>query len=285
MTFETLALEHESAIRLGFFLATLLLLAGWELIAPLRAPIAARSIRWSNHIVLLILNMVLLRLAFPVAAAYVALAASERGTGLFNMLPVAYPVAVVASLLAFDLSVYLVHRVFHGAPLFWRMHRLHHADLDVDVATAVRFHPIQMVLSVLIKLAVILALGTPVLAVLVFETVFHIILLFSHANVRIAPAVDRVLRWFIVTPDMHRVHHSVQRAETDSNFGFALPWWDRLFGTYRAEPAAGHERMTVGIERFRTRRDLWLGRMLLNPFVGSEPSSRELKPQPAAVRR
>jgi sterol desaturase/sphingolipid hydroxylase (fatty acid hydroxylase superfamily) len=154
------------------------------------------------------------------------------------------------------------------------MHRLHHADVDVDVATALRFHPIQMVLSVIVKLGVILALGTPVLAVVLFESLFHIILLFSHANVRIPRSVDRVLRWFVVTPDMHRVHHSAEVAETNSNFGFALPWWDRLFGTYRAEPAAGHQRMTLGIELFRTPRDLWLDQLLLNPFLdGRKPSA------------
>ena len=267
MSFETFLIQQESVIRLGFFVAALALIAAWELLVPLRAPAAPRAIRWSNNMALAILNLVLLRVLFPVAAVYVAVLANERGAGFFNMFPVAYPVAVVASLLAFDLSVYLVHLVFHHAPALWRMHRVHHADVDVDVATALRFHPIQMALSVLVKFAVILVLGTPVLAVLIFETVFHVILLFSHANVRIPQAVDRVLRWFIVTPDMHRVHHSIHLSETNSNFGFALPWWDRLFGTYRAEPAAGHERMILGIELFRTRRDFWLDRMLLNPFL------------------
>ena len=267
MPFETFLVQQESVIRLGFFVTALVLIAAWELLVPLRAPGAPRAIRWTNNMALAILNIVLLRVLFPVAAVYVAVLASERGAGFFNMFPVAYPVAVMASLLAFDLSVYLVHLVFHNAPALWRMHRVHHADVDVDVATALRFHPIQMALSVLVKFAVILVLGTPVLAVLIFETVFHVILLFSHANVRIPRGVDRVLRWFIVTPDMHRVHHSIHLSETNSNFGFAFPWWDRLFGTYRAEPAAGHERMTLGIELFRTRRDFWLDRMLLNPFL------------------
>jgi len=267
MSFDALLLEHESAIRLGSFLGVFVLLALWEALAPRRAPDASKVIRWSNNAALVIANMLLIRLLFPLAAVGLAVFVEERGTGVFNMFPVPYVVAVVVSLLAFDLAVYLIHLAFHTAPVLWRMHRVHHADVDVDVATAVRFHPIQMVLSAAVKLAVILVLGPPVLAVLLFETLFQALLLFNHTNVRIAPAVERVLRWFIVTPDMHRVHHSIHPAETNSNFGFALPWWDRLFGTYRAEPAMGHERMALGIDSFRTERDFWLDRMLLNPFL------------------
>jgi sterol desaturase/sphingolipid hydroxylase (fatty acid hydroxylase superfamily) len=266
MSFETFLVDHESAIRLGFFLGTFVLLAAWELFAPRRVPGTSKVIRWTNNAALAIVNIVLVRVLFPLAAVALAVFVNERGAGLFNMFTIPYPLAIVASVLAFDLAVYLIHLAFHTAPVLWRMHRVHHADVDFDVATAVRFHPLQMVLSTLVKFAVILVLGTPVLAVLVFEAVFHALLLFNHANVHIPPAVDRVLRWFVVTPDMHRVHHSIRLAETNSNFGFALPWWDRLLGTYRAGPAAGHERMTIGIERFRARRDSWLDRMLLNPF-------------------
>ena len=267
MSFDAFLLEHESAIRLGFFLGALAVLAAWEWFAPLRASRTSKAIRWTNNVALAVLNILLLRLLFSLAAVGLAVFVNQRGTGVLNMFPVPYPLAIVASLLAFDLAIYLVHLAFHTAPVLWRMHRLHHSDVDVDVATAVRFHPIQVLLSTLIKFAVILALGPPVLAVLLFETLFHALLLFNHANVRIPPAVDRVLRWFVVTPDMHRVHHSVLRAETDSNFGFALPWWDRLFGTYCAEPAAGHVRMIVGIEPFPTQRDAWLDRMLLDPWL------------------
>jgi sterol desaturase/sphingolipid hydroxylase (fatty acid hydroxylase superfamily) len=267
MSFDALLLEHESAIRLGSFLGVFVLLALWEALAPRRVPETSKVIRWSNNAALVIANILLVRLLFPLAAVGLAVFVEERGTGVLNMYSVPYVVAVVVSLLAFDLAVYLIHLAFHTAPVLWRMHRVHHADVDVDVATAVRFHPIQMVLSAAVKLAVILVLGPPVLAVVLFETLFHALLLFNHTNVRIAPAVERVLRWFIVTPDMHRVHHSIHPAETNSNFGFALPWWDRLFGTYRAEPAAGHERMALGIDSFRTERDFWLDRMLLNPFL------------------
>lgn len=272
MSFDTFLLDHESTIRLGFFLGAFVLLAVWELFAPRRASETSKVIRWTNNGALAIVNILMVRVLFPLAAVGLAVFVNERGTGLLNMFPVPYPLAIVASLLAFDLAVYLVHLAFHTAPVLWRMHRVHHADVDFDVTTAVRFHPLQMVLSTLIKFAVILVLGTPVLAVLVFEAVFHALLLFNHANVHIPRAVDRVLRWFVVTPDMHRVHHSVRSAETDSNFGFALPWWDRLFGTYRAEPAAGQERMTLGIGQFRTQRDFWLDRLLLNPFLDERTS-------------
>jgi len=267
MPFDKFLLDHESAIRLGSFLGTFVLLAAWELFAPRRASEASKAIRWTNNVGLAIVNILMVRVLFPMAAVGLALFVNERGTGLLNMFPVPYPLAVVASVVVFDLAVYLVHLAFHTAPVLWRMHRVHHADLHVDVATAVRFHPIQILLSTLIKFAVILVLGPPVLAVLLFETVFHALVLFNHTNVRIPPAVDRVLRWFVVTPDMHRVHHSIHSGETNSNFGFALPWWDRLLGTYRAEPAAGHERMTLGIELFRAERDSWLDRMLLNPVL------------------
>ncbi|TMG73103.1 MAG: sterol desaturase family protein, partial [Betaproteobacteria bacterium] len=161
---------------------------------------------------------------------------------------------------------YLIHLMFHAVPALWRVHRMHHADVDFDVTTGARFHPIQILLAVPIKFAVIFVLGLPVLAVLVFEAVFNALSLFNHANVRIPPTVDRILRWFLVTPDMHRVHHSVDATETNSNFSFVLPWWDRLFGTYRARPEGGHERMTIGVDQFRAPRDFRLDRMLLQPF-------------------
>jgi sterol desaturase/sphingolipid hydroxylase (fatty acid hydroxylase superfamily) len=267
MPFDTFLLEHEPAIRLGFLLGALVLLGAWESIAPRRAAQASKALRWANNAALAAVNMLVVRVALPLAGVGLAAFVSERGTGLLNMVPVPYVLAVAVSLLAFDLAVYLVHLAFHAAPVLWRMHRVHHADVDVDVATAVRFHPIQVALSTLVKFAVILALGTPVLAVALFETLFHVLLVFNHANVRIAPAADRVLRWLIVTPDMHRIHHSLRPGETNSNYGFALPWWDRLFGTYRGEPAAGHERMTLGIERFRAPRHSRLDRLLLNPFL------------------
>jgi len=211
-------------------------------------------------------NVVLVRAALPVAAVGVAAFAAERGMGLFNLFHAPDLLAIPLSVLALDLAIYLQHRMFHAIPLFWRLHRVHHADLDFDVTTGARFHPIEIGLSMLIRFAVILALGPPAVAVLVFEVLVNASSMFNHGNVRIPAAIDRVLRWVVVTPDMHRVHHSIDPRETNSNFGFSLPWWDRLFGTYRAEPRAGHEAMTIGIAQFRSPHELRLDRMLLQPF-------------------
>jgi sterol desaturase/sphingolipid hydroxylase (fatty acid hydroxylase superfamily) len=175
---------------------------------------------------------------------------------------------VVASVVILDLAIYLQHVLFHAVPALWRLHRMHHADLEFDVSTGLRFHPIEILLSMLIKFAVIGALGAPALSVLIFEVLLNATSMFNHGNVRIPLGFDRVLRWLVVTPDMHRVHHSILARETNSNFGFNLPWWDRLFGTYRAQPAAGHEAMTIGIEQFRDPRELGLDRMLIQPFRG-----------------
>jgi sterol desaturase/sphingolipid hydroxylase (fatty acid hydroxylase superfamily) len=197
-----------------------------------------------------------------------ALVAEQRGWGLMNAVAAPAWIAVPVSVLLLDLAIYLQHVAFHAVPALWRLHRMHHADLDIDVTTGLRFHPIEIVLSMGIKLAVVTALGAPAVAVLVFEVLLNATSMFNHANLRLPQPIDRALRWLVVTPDMHRVHHSVAVAETNSNYGFNLPWWDRLFGTYRDQPAAGHDGMTIGVERFRSPRDLMLDRMLLQPFRG-----------------
>jgi sterol desaturase/sphingolipid hydroxylase (fatty acid hydroxylase superfamily) len=259
-------LSHELPVRLGVFAGIFATMAAWELLAPRRALQQRRALRWTNNLALTVLNSVLLRVTLPVAAIGVAAFAAERGMGVLNFVPVPYPWAVVLSLLALDLAIYLQHLMFHAVPLFWRLHRVHHADLDFDVTTGARFHPVEIILSMLIKFAVILALGAPAVAVLLFEILLNATSMFNHGNVRLPGGVDRVLRWLLVTPDMHRVHHSIDPRETNTNFGFNVPWWDRLFGTYRAQPQAGHASMTIGIEQFRTPRELWLNRMLLQPF-------------------
>src|SRR5439155_3579387 len=266
MAFDAFLIGNEPAIRLGVFLSSFVLIALWELFTPRRVLEIPRRVRWANNLGLAVVNVLLVRVLFPSAAVGMAILAGERGVGLLNVFPMSYPLAVILSLLSLDLMMYLMHLMFHAVPAFWRAHRVHHADVDFDVTTGVRFHPVQIVLSIPIKFAVIFVLGPPVLAVLVFEVVFNAVLVFSHANIRIPTAVDRVLRWFMVTPDMHRLHHSVDATETNSNFGFALTWWDRLFGTYRAEPVAGHERMIIGVDQFRARREVWLDRLLLQPF-------------------
>jgi sterol desaturase/sphingolipid hydroxylase (fatty acid hydroxylase superfamily) len=224
-------------------------------------------IRWPNHLALAVTNVVLSRVLFPLAAVALAIFAGEQGIGLFNLVAVPYVLVFVVSLLALDLATYLFHLLVHGVPVLWRVHRVHHSDLDIDVTTGVRFHPIQMALAGIVKSTAIVALGAPALAVLVFEVASQAITLFNHGNVRIPPWIDRPLRWLVVTPDMHRIHHSAANVETDSNFGLVFPWWDHLFGTYRSEPAGGQTRMVVGIDSFRTDRDLWYDRLLWHQVV------------------
>jgi sterol desaturase/sphingolipid hydroxylase (fatty acid hydroxylase superfamily) len=258
-------LVSEAAIRLGVFLGVFAVMAVWETAAPkLRRP-ANRVRRWSSNLGVSVINTLLLRLAAPLAAGAVALFAEARGWGLFNALDAPAWLAFAASLLLLDLTIYFQHRLFHAVPLFWRAHRMHHADTELDVTSGVRFHPLEIGLSMLIKAAAIIALGAPVLAVLVFEVLLNATSMFNHANVHLPAPVDRILRWIVVTPDMHRVHHSIEPGETNSNFGFNAPWWDRLFGTYRAQPAAGHESMTIGLSHFRDAHDQQLVALLVQP--------------------
>ncbi|HEY4774010.1 MAG TPA: sterol desaturase family protein [Xanthobacteraceae bacterium] len=261
-------LLYEPHIRLGAFAAVFALMALWEMIEPRRRQAIGRAWRWPNNLGVVLANTLLLRLVFPTTAVGVALLAETQGWGLLNVLAVPAWAAVVGAVAVLDLAIYLQHVLFHAVPALWRLHRMHHADLEFDVSTGLRFHPIEIVLSMVIKFAVIAALGAPALAVLIFEVLLNATSMFNHGNVRIPAPLDRVLRWFVVTPDMHRVHHSILVRETNSNFGFNLPWWDRLFGTYRAQPAAGHEAMTIGVDAFRNPRELGLDRMLLQPFRG-----------------
>jgi sterol desaturase/sphingolipid hydroxylase (fatty acid hydroxylase superfamily) len=259
---------YEPYIRLGVFGGVFVVMAVWELIGPRRKLSIGRGWRWPNNLGVVVANTLLVRLVFPTTAVGLALVADARGWGLFNLLALPPWVGVVCSVVLLDLAIYFQHVLFHAVPALWRLHRMHHADLEFDVSTGLRFHPIEILLSMLIKFTVVAALGAPALAVLVFEVLLNASSMFNHGNVRLPLGLDRILRWMIVTPDMHRVHHSILSRETNSNFGFNLPWWDRLFGTYRAQPAAGHEAMTIGIAQFRDRRELGLDRMLLQPLRG-----------------
>ncbi len=262
---------HEPVIRIGVFIGVLALMALWELLAPRRALTVAKSVRWTNNLALVALNTIALRVAFPVAATGLALHATDQGWGLLQQVTLPETLRVVAGVVVLDLAIYFQHVLFHAVPTLWRLHRVHHADLDFDVTTGARFHPIEIFLSMAIKFAVILALGPPALAVLIFEVVLNAASMFNHSNVRIPSAIERVIRSFIVTPDMHRVHHSVLPNETNSNFGFNLSVWDRLFGTYCAQPAKGHTEMTIGLKGFRDPREVdRLAGMLWLPFVRSD---------------
>lgn len=263
-----LLLANEPILRLSAFLAVLVAMAVWELAAPRRRQEIPRVLRWTNNLAVVVIDTIILRLTFPIVAVGLALTAEERGWGLFNAIEAPGWLAILVSIAALDLAIYLQHVMFHAVPALWRLHRMHHADLEFDVTTGLRFHPVEILLSMGIKLAVVAALGPPAVAVLIFEVLLNATAMFNHSNIRLPEPVDRALRLIVVTPDMHRVHHSIRPQETNSNFGFNLPWWDRLLGTYRAQPEAGHEAMTIGIEQFRTRRDLWLDRMLIQPVRG-----------------
>jgi len=262
-------LVHESAVRLGFFIGVFAVMAVWEVAAPRRALTLPRVVRWSNNIGLVLLNTVLLRLLFPVAAVGMAAFAAQQGWGLLNHVDLPFWLALPIAVIALDFMIWLQHVMVHAIPVLWRLHRVHHADPDYDLTTGARFHPIEIILSMLIKVATIAVLGPAVAAVFIFELLLNATAMFNHGNVRLPAGMDRVLRWFVVTPDMHRVHHSIEDDETNSNFGFNLPWWDRLFGTYRDQPRAGHQQMTIGIHGYRQPRDVsWLPGLLALPFRG-----------------
>jgi sterol desaturase/sphingolipid hydroxylase (fatty acid hydroxylase superfamily) len=270
MDFAPSVLLHEPAIRLGFFVGTFALVALWEVLAPRRALTVSRAVRWASNLGLVVLNTVLLRLMFPLAAVGMAAFCAANGWGLLNHFQVPFVVALPVAVITMDFMIWLQHVMLHAVPALWRLHQVHHADPDYDLTTGARFHPIEIVLSMLVKFASITVLGPPVMAVVVFEVLLNATAMFNHGNIRLPAALDRVLRWFVVTPDMHRVHHSVEDDETNSNFGFNLPWWDRLFGTYRAQPRAGHDRMTIGIHGHSDPREVArLPGMLLMPFRGT----------------
>lgn len=259
-------MHKELIIRLGFFFGILAVMASWEILAPRRPWSTPKSMRWLANLGLVFLDALSVRLIFPLAATGVALFAAGRGWGLLNNAGLPGWLSVVIGVAALDFAIYLQHAMFHAIPAFWRLHMVHHTDMDFDVTTGVRFHPFEILLSMGIKMAVIVLLGISALAVLLFEILLNATAMFNHGNVRLPLGIDRVLRLLVVTPEMHRVHHSIVRRETNSNFGFNLPWWDRLLGTYRAQPAAGHEGMTIGLENFREAGDLTLPRLLLLPF-------------------
>ena len=263
---------YEPLVRLGIFAAVFVAMAVWEFLTPRRPQAIGRNWRWPNNLGVLAVDALLVRVPLPITAVGLALVAEAHGFGLFNIIALPTWASIVLSVILLDLAIYLQHVLFHAVPALWRLHRMHHADLEFDVTTGLRFHPIEILLSTGIKLAVVATFGTPAAAVLIFEVLLNATSMFNHSNIRVAPEIDRVLRWFVVTPDMHRVHHSILRRETNSNFGFNLPWWDRLLGTYRAQPAAGHDAMTIGIEQFRDARELGLDRMLLQPFHGEAGS-------------
>ncbi len=276
-------LGHEPMVRFGAFLGILVAMALWEALAPRRPRAYSRWVRWPSNLGLVLLNTAVLRLSIPVAAVGAAVLCEQQGCGVLRLVALPGWLQIAVAFLLLDLAVYLQHAVFHAVPALWRLHRMHHADLDFDVTTGVRFHPIEILLSMGIKLIVVAVLGAPPIAVLGFEIVLNATAMFNHGNVGLPAWFEPLLRLIVVTPDMHRIHHSVVPGETNSNFGFNLPWWDRIFGTYCAEPVAGQDGITIGLALFRDPGQLRLDRMLVQPLVGSagtSPINRRDRPGP-----
>jgi sterol desaturase/sphingolipid hydroxylase (fatty acid hydroxylase superfamily) len=265
----TALLNSEPAIRLAFFAGVLGAMSVWEIVAPRRALIANKPLRWASNLGLVFVSSFVLRLVAPIGAVGVALAAEKSGLGLFQAVLAPTGLEIACSVLLLDFAIYLQHVMFHAVPLLWRLHMVHHADRDIDVTTGLRFHTLEILLSLGIKAGIILLLGAPAVSVLIFEVLLNATSMFNHSNIRMPLGIDRVLRWLVVTPDMHRVHHSHYANETNSNFGFNLPWWDRVFGTYRAQPVDGHLNMTLGLDQFPDKfLTSLLPWMLYIPFAG-----------------
>ena len=260
--------EYELIIRITAFLVLFGIVAGWEVLSPRRVLTISKPLRWINNLGVVTLNSVILRIIFPAAAVGFAVFAEAQGWGIFNNLNASHLIAIVISVILLDVIIYFQHVIFHAIPMLWRIHRVHHADLDIDVTTGIRFHPIEIILSMLIKFVAIIMIGPPVLAVIIFEVLLNATSMFNHGNIYIPKQIDKYLRWFLVTPDMHRVHHSIESDETNSNFGFNLPWWDRLFGTYRDQPRKRHEEMIIGIQAYRDEQHCTrLPGLMVLPFV------------------
>jgi sterol desaturase/sphingolipid hydroxylase (fatty acid hydroxylase superfamily) len=265
---DLLANKYEMGVRLGFFFGILVIMFLWELIAPRRPLTASKTARWSSNLGLVLIDSVFVRLAFPAGLAGVAFLAQQRGWGILNFLELSLLLEIILGVLILDLAIYLQHAMFHSIPLFWRLHMVHHSDMDIDVTTGVRFHPIEILLSMGIKIVVVVLIGAPPASVLIFEILLNGTSMFNHGNVRYSQRIDSFLRLIVVTPEMHRVHHSTIRWETNSNLGFNFPWWDRLFGTYRPQPAKGHLEMTIGLDPYKEPRKLTFFWMIALPFIG-----------------
>jgi len=275
---ETWFQQYEALLRMGFFFSILLLMLVWQEQQPRRKFNIKRSVRWFNNLSIIIVNSVLMRLLVPAGTVAVALWAKHNNIGLFNQSDVPYWLEVVVAVVILDCLIYWQHRLFHRIPSLWRLHRMHHMDQDIDVTTGARFHPVEIFLSLLIKFAAVIILGVDVVAIVLFEIILNATSMFNHANVNIPTKLDNLLRKVIVTPDMHRVHHSQINSETDSNFSFNLSIWDKLFSTYQAQPALGHDGMNIGLKEFNDiRQTQYLLGMLLSPFGKNEHKSKQKK--------
>jgi len=265
---DPIAKKSELLIRFGFFFGILIVMFLWEIFSPRRPLTTSKIKRWYSNLGMVLIDSVAIRLIFPTALVGIAFLAQQRGWGVFNQFEFPHLFTIIFGVMILDLTIYLQHVMFHSVPLLWRLHMVHHTDMDIDVTTGVRFHPIEILLSLGIKMAVVILTGAPPIAVLIFEVLLNGTSMFNHGNVGYSLNVDSILRLLVVTPEMHRVHHSTIRWETNSNLGFNFPWWDRLFGTYRPQPAKGHLEMTIGLDQYKEPNKLTLPWLLVLPFIG-----------------
>ncbi len=264
---EALFFEYESMIRLGSFIGFFALLSLWEIMSPRRKLLNLRRFRWFSNLGLIVIASVLVRFIFPAAAVGFAVMAEQQQWGFLYILQLPPALHYLLAFILLDLSLYFQHVMFHALPMFWRFHRVHHSDLDCDITTGVRFHPFEILISMLVKFLTIISIGAPVLVVVVFEIILNAASMFTHSNIRMPALLEKTWRWLMVTPDMHRIHHSILENESNSNFGFFLSVWDRLFGTYLAQPETGHEKMQLGVKHFRQPKWQNLRWLLYLPFV------------------
>ncbi|MGF1720962.1 sterol desaturase family protein [Vibrio kyushuensis] len=259
-------MANPELVRLMFFILTFVLCATWEWVLPKKSLTQSKWVRWINNIALISLSSALVSILLPVVAYQAAVYSAQQNIGLLNQISLPITPTLIFSILLLDLAIYCQHVIFHRIPILWRLHQVHHADQDIDMTTGSRFHPIEIILSMLIKIVIVMSLGIPATAVVIFEVILNVSAMFNHSNARLYMPVDKAMRKLIVTPDMHRVHHSIIVKETHSNFGFFLSIWDRLFKTYIAQPSLGHDEMTIGLPKFRTTREQWLDKILTQPF-------------------
>lgn len=264
---QELIFKYESYIRLISFFGLFALLTLWEISSPKRELLQLRQFRWFSNIGLIVISSVLIRFIVPTAAVGVAFHVEENNLGFLNYYELPFVIHFLLAFILMDLSIYFQHVMFHSLPLFWRFHRVHHSDLDCDVTTGLRFHPFEMLISIIFKFLIILSIGAPVITVVIFEIILNAASMFTHSNIKVPHTIERMFRWFFVTPDMHRIHHSIHENETNSNFGFFISWWDRLFDTYISQPQDGHEKMELGLSFFREPKWQNLRWLIYLPFV------------------
>ena len=273
---ESWVLQNESILRLSSFVVVFFVIAMWEWLSPKRKRLKSLTTRWVNNLSLMIINTLLIRVFFPMAAVGIALIISEQQIGLLNLIEIHPIAAVTLSVILLDCAIYWQHRLMHKIPLLWRMHRVHHADPEFDVTTGLRFHPFEIAISMIYKTLIIALLGAPVLAVLIFELLLNAGSLFNHGNINLSAKIDTALKRVIVTPDMHRIHHSTDAIESNRNFGFALSWWDHLFGSYQSTPDVAHEAMPIGLDEYRDpKHAVFLTGVLSIPFINTHKKTRD----------